>query len=93
MFNWPDGKIYDGGWKNDVPHGKATFIYEDGMKQIGVYENGKRISKTDYNDFKKAQDEKKMVFLAEKEEKKENLGKKMTKVPVTPKGDVKEKVD
>ena len=61
MFKWPDGKIYNGGWHNDVPHGKAKFIYEDGMTQIGEYENGKRISKTDYNDFKKVKD-------AEKEE-------------------------
>ena len=44
MFKYADGKIYDGEWRDDVPHGKAKFTYEDGLTIHGEYENGKRVS-------------------------------------------------
>ena len=36
-----DKNICDGQWKNDIPHGEGTFLFEDGSKYVGNFNNGK----------------------------------------------------
>ena len=31
---------YEGEWKNGLPHGKGTFTFPDGSKEIGFHING-----------------------------------------------------
>ena len=37
IFNWPDGKKYDGGYINDLRSGQGTFTWADGRKYIGEW--------------------------------------------------------
>ena len=34
--------IYEGMWKNNLVHGKGTYIWQDGKKYIGEFVHGKR---------------------------------------------------
>jgi len=39
-IKYPDGEKYIGGWKNDKPHGKGTYTFANGSKQVGTFKNG-----------------------------------------------------
>lgn len=39
----PDGRIYDGQWKNNRQHGKGVSITAKGVKEEGDWEDGKKI--------------------------------------------------
>lgn len=39
---WPDGRIYDGEWMGDQPHGQGMLSYADGGQYWGRFVNGKR---------------------------------------------------
>lgn len=39
---WPDGRIYDGEWVNEQPHGQGMLTYADGGQYWGRFVRGKR---------------------------------------------------
>lgn len=39
---WPDGRLYDGEWLNDQPHGQGMLTYADGGQYWGRFVHGKR---------------------------------------------------
>lgn len=39
---WPDGKQYEGDWKNNQMHGKGTFKWPDGRVYVGEYLEDKK---------------------------------------------------
>ena len=41
-WEWDDGAKYVGEWKNDLQHGKGTYIVEDGTKYVGEYKDNKK---------------------------------------------------
>lgn len=43
VFNWPDGKKYDGEWKNSVQHGVGIYKNSKGETRKGEWKKGKRI--------------------------------------------------
>jgi len=34
-FTWPDGRSYNGEWKDNMMHGQGTYTWMDGRKYIG----------------------------------------------------------
>ncbi len=38
---WPDGRKYEGAWKDDKPEGQGTHTWPDGMKYVGAFKDGK----------------------------------------------------
>ena len=43
MFSWPEGKKYEGDWKDNKQHGKGYYITKSGKRRLAKWENGKRI--------------------------------------------------
>ena len=43
MFDWPDGRKYEGEWKNGVQHGDAYYHTSKHEVKHGRWENGNRI--------------------------------------------------
>ena len=41
----PDGKKYEGEWKDDKKHGQGTETYPNGSKYLGEFKNGVKLSK------------------------------------------------
>ena len=41
-FSWPDGRIYNGEYKNDKKDGYGEFEWHDGRKYKGYWKNGKQ---------------------------------------------------
>lgn len=41
-FNWPNGRVYAGEWKNDMKEGKGKMIWADGTIYEGEYKNDKK---------------------------------------------------
>lgn len=41
-FRWPDGRSYDGEWKDGLQHGRGVYTSVDGQKREGIWERGKR---------------------------------------------------
>ena len=35
IYSWPDGRKYDGDYKEDKKHGIGTYTWADGKKYIG----------------------------------------------------------
>jgi len=42
-MEYPDGKIFEGEWKNGKQNGPGKVITADGRTGEGIWENGKRI--------------------------------------------------
>merc|ERR1712154_686597 len=48
IFNWPDGSIYEGQWKQSRPHGygtqygTGTCLYSNGIMYTGEFKNNLR---------------------------------------------------
>ena len=38
---FPDGRTYEGEWKNGNPNGQGTFTYPNGEKYVGEWKNSK----------------------------------------------------
>ena len=36
-YTWPNGKKYEGEWKDGKNDGKGVILYEDGSKMEGVF--------------------------------------------------------
>ena len=36
-YTWPNGKKYEGEWKDGKKDGKGVILYEDGSKMEGVF--------------------------------------------------------
>ena len=41
-FYWPDGRIYEGSWKNGKQHGEGIYTGPRGAVKKGLWKNGKR---------------------------------------------------
>ena len=41
MFTWPDGRKYEGEYRNDLKHGEGKFYYKDGQVYNGGWIDGK----------------------------------------------------
>jgi hypothetical protein len=39
--NWPDGRRYEGDFKNGKKDGEGTFEWTNGVRYIGSWKNGK----------------------------------------------------
>ena len=44
MFYWPDGRKYDGEWKNGKQHGVGVYTSASGKTKKGQWSEGKRIA-------------------------------------------------
>ena len=42
IFKWPDGRVYEGEYKNDKKDGYGEFEWADGRKYKGYWKNGKQ---------------------------------------------------
>ena len=40
-MNWPDGRIYEGQFRNDLRHGKGTYTFKDQSIYTGDWYLGK----------------------------------------------------
>jgi len=43
MYSFPDGRTYEGGWRNGVRHGEAKVISKDKTEKCGRFDNGKLV--------------------------------------------------
>ena len=43
MYSFPDGRTYEGGWRNGVRHGEAKVVSKDGTVKCGRFDNGKLV--------------------------------------------------
>lgn len=43
IFYWPDGRKYEGKWKNGKQHGEGTYTSSSGKIKLGIWDEGKRI--------------------------------------------------
>lgn len=43
IFYWPDGRKYQGGWKNGKQHGIGTYTSASGKTKQGEWSEGKRL--------------------------------------------------
>ena len=41
IYEYKDGGVYIGNYKDDRRHGQGTFTWKDGTKYIGQWTNGK----------------------------------------------------
>ena len=41
VYEWPDGRKYEGEWLDNSMHGKGIYTWKDGRKYEGIYINGK----------------------------------------------------
>ena len=42
VFEWPDGRKYDGEWKNGKQHGVGVYTSASGKTKKGQWSEGKR---------------------------------------------------
>ena len=42
VYDWPDGRQYDGGWLDGKQQGRGIYSLSDGMIKVGNWEKGKR---------------------------------------------------
>ena len=41
-FEWPDGRVYNGNYKDDKKDGEGEYEWPDGRKYKGFWKNGKQ---------------------------------------------------
>jgi len=49
-FFWPDGRKYEGGWRNGKQHGIGTYTSASGKTKQGEWQEGKRLHWLSSND-------------------------------------------
>lgn len=42
VYNWSDGRVYEGTWKNNKMEGEGVFKWPDGRKYEGEYVDDKK---------------------------------------------------
>eukprot|EP00351_Strombidinopsis_sp_SopsisLIS2011_P002829 CAMPEP_0116871950 /NCGR_PEP_ID=MMETSP0463-20121206/2526_1 /TAXON_ID=181622 /ORGANISM="Strombidinopsis sp, Strain SopsisLIS2011" /LENGTH=67 /DNA_ID=CAMNT_0004511335 /DNA_START=738 /DNA_END=941 /DNA_ORIENTATION=- len=42
VYTWPDGKRYEGSYKNELRHGYGVFTWSDGRTYAGDWIQGKQ---------------------------------------------------
>ena len=42
IYEWNDGRRYDGDWKNNQMHGKGVFTWDNGKRYEGEYKDDKK---------------------------------------------------
>lgn len=63
IFFWPDGRIYEGAWKNGKQHGYGRYCSQNNEEKYGYWENGKRIRWLTEEEFRKARSEGHFEFM------------------------------
>lgn len=43
IYKWPDGRSYDGEWRDGKQHGVGIFIDRNGKKRTAECKNGEKI--------------------------------------------------
>jgi hypothetical protein len=43
IYKWPDGRSYDGEWRDGKQHGEGIFIDRNGKKRTAECKNGEKI--------------------------------------------------
>lgn len=43
IYTWPDGKSYEGFWKNNLMHGEGKMNFTNGKSRKGKWRKGKRV--------------------------------------------------
>ena len=43
VMKMPDGRVYSGGWQNDLQHGEGVITTPNGKQKRGLWENGIKI--------------------------------------------------
>ena len=43
VYEWADGRKYEGNWAFGKQHGQGKYVLSDGKVRIGLWNNGKRI--------------------------------------------------
>ena len=51
-YSFPDGRSYEGGWRNGVRHGEAKVVSKDGTVKVGIFDNGKLVQWFEAGDLK-----------------------------------------
>ena len=44
MFDWPDGRRYEGKWRNGKQDGIGMYINSEGIKKYGRWDEGRRVA-------------------------------------------------
>ncbi len=44
VFIWPDGRKYEGYWREGKQHGEGNYYTAKGKMRRGQWENGKRVA-------------------------------------------------
>lgn len=42
IYNWSDGRRFDGDWRNNKMHGSGLFTWSDGRRYEGEYVDDKK---------------------------------------------------
>jgi hypothetical protein len=45
IFEWPDGRRYEGMWKEGKQHGKGVLYEKDGSQKVGEWIEGKQVGR------------------------------------------------
>jgi hypothetical protein len=54
LFFWPDGRIYEGYWKNGKQSGYGRYVNQQHEEKYGYWNQGKRERWLDQNEFDQA---------------------------------------
>ena len=41
LYTWPDGRMYEGFYKDDKKHGFGVYTWQDGKRYAGWWSHGK----------------------------------------------------
>ena len=63
IFFWPDGRVYEGQWKDGKQNGYGRYLNQDKEEKYGFWVNGKRSRWLSQDEFDKASREGNFDFL------------------------------
>ena len=63
IFFWPDGRVYEGAWKNGKQHGYGRYWNQHGEEKFGFWRNGARERWLTSDEFNQAKNQGYFDFL------------------------------
>lgn len=63
IFVWPDGRVYEGHWKDGKQHGYGRYYNQNNEEKYGFWNNGRRERWLNQDEFAKAQEQGFFDFL------------------------------